>query len=224
MSYTRGTSTITSKGLIYHLDIMNPLCNHTTKCYSLKNQETGDLINGLKYSIFNGKGSLEFNGIDHYIDLNENFNFIDEQSIEVWIKPNSTGPTYQRILDKSEGNNALKGYALIYHPILNMVYYIVNDGINKDMVACKIPSNKWVNIVTTKNNNTYKIYINGELKNQNTGNSNFLLTNNNLRIGAYTQSNEKNFKGNLSIVKIFNNALTSKEVNINYKALKGRFK
>ena len=105
-----------------------------------------------------------------------------------------------------------------------MIYYIVNDGINKDMVACKIPSNKWVNVVTTKKNNTYKIYVDGELKNQNTGNSNFLLTNNNLRIGAYTQSQEKNFKGNLSIIKIYNKALTPKEVSLNYKALKGRFK
>ena len=33
----------------------------------------------------------------------------------------------------------------------------------------------------------------------------------------------KNFKGNLSIVKIYNKALTPEEINVNYKALKGRF-
>ena len=69
----------------------------------------------------------------------------------------------------------------------------------------------------------YKIYINGELKNQNTGNSNFSLTDTNLRIGAYTQSQERNFTGKINNIKIYNKTLTSKEVSVNYEALKGRF-
>jgi hypothetical protein len=45
----------------------------------------------------------------------------------------------------------------------------------------------------------------------------------NIRIGAYTQSQERNLKGKINNLKIYNKALTLKEVNINYKALKGRF-
>ena len=222
MSYTRGTSTITTNGLIYHLDIPNPLCYHTTKCYSLVSNITGDIINNITYSS-DINGSLEFNGTNHYINLNENLSFINEQSIEVWVKLDSTGYNYQRIIDKSKGNNALNGYALIYHPTLNMVYYVVNDGTNKDIVACNISSNQWVNIIATKDNNTYKIYVNGELKNQNTGTSTFSTESTNIRIGAYTQSQERNLKGKINNLKIYNKALTSKEVNINYKALRGRF-
>ena len=222
MSYTRGTSTITQQGLVYHLDIPNPLCYHTTKCYSLVSNIIGDIINNIAYSS-DANSSLEFNGTNHYIDLNENLNFINEQSIDVWIKADGVGHNYQRILDKSEGNDALNGYALIYHPILNMVYYVVNNGITKDMVACNVSSNQWLNIIATKNNNMYKIYVNGELCSQNTGTINFSLTNTNLRIGAYTQSQERNFKGKLNNIKIYNKALTSKEVNVNYEALKGRF-
>ena len=222
MSYTRGTSTITQQGLVYHLDIPNPLCYHTTKCYSLVSNIIGDIINNIAYSS-DANSSLEFNGTNHYIDLNENLNFINEQAIDVWNKADGVGHNYQRILDKSEGNDALNGYALIYHPILNMVYYVVNNGTTKDMVACNVSSNQWLNIIATKNNNMYKIYVNGELCSQNTGTINFSLTNTNLRIGAYTQSQERNFKGKLNNIKIYNKALTSKEVNVNYEALKGRF-
>ena len=90
MSYTRGTSTITQQGLVYHLDIPNPLCYHTTKCYSLVSNIIGDIINNIAYSS-DANSSLEFNGTNHYIDLNENLNFINEQSIDVWIKADGVG-------------------------------------------------------------------------------------------------------------------------------------
>jgi len=224
MSYTRGTSTITTENLVYHLDIPNPLCYHSNqlKCYSLVGQTIGEVSNNLSTTA-EGKNSLVFNGSDCYIDLNENLTFTTQQSIEVWIKADGTGHNYQRILDKSNGNNALNGYALIYHPTLNMIYYIVNDGTNKDMVACKVPSNKWVNIIATKNNTEYKLYINGVLSQQNTGTSTFSTESTNTRIGAYTQSQERNFKGKINNIKIYNKALTQEEVNVNYKALNNRF-
>ena len=224
MSYTRGTSTITTENLVYHLDIPNPLCYHSNqlKCYSLVGQTVGEVSNNLSTTA-EGKNSLVFNGSDCYIDLNENLTFTNQQSIDVWIKADGTGHNYQRILDKSNGNNALNGYALIYHPTLNMIYYVVNDSTTKDMVACKVPSNKWINIIATKNNTEYKLYINGILSQQNTGTSTLSTSLTPTRIGAYTQSQERNFKGKINNVKIYNKALTQKEINVNYKSLKGRF-
>ena len=225
MSYTRGTSTITTKGLVYHLDIPNPLCYHANqfKCYSLVGQTIGEVENNVSY--FNdSKGCLNFNGVNTYITIPNNFTFTTEQSIEVWIKLENEGPIYQRIIDKSNGNNGLNGYALIYHPTLNMIYYIVNDGTNKDMVACKVSPNKWVNIIATKSNTEYNLYINSVLSQQNTGKVNFSSENPSMRIGAYTQSQERNFKGQINNIKIYDRALTPKEVSLNYEALKGRFK
>lgn len=224
MSYTRGTSTITTNGLIYHLDIPNPLCYHAnqSKCYSLIGQTVGEVSNNLSTTL-EGKNSLVFNGSDCYIDLNGNLNFTNEQTLEVWIKLEDGGPIYQRIIDKSNGNNGLNGYALIYHPTLNMIYYTVNDGTNKDIVGCKISPNKWINIIATKNNTEYKLYIDGILTQQNPGTSTISTKLTNIRIGAYTQSQERNLKGKINNLKIYNKALTSKEVNINYKALRGRF-
>ena len=224
MSYTRGTSTITTENLVYHLDIPNPLCYHSNqlKCYSLVGQTVGEVSNNLSTTA-EGKNSLVFNGSDCYIDLNENLTFTNQQSIDVWVKVDGTGHNYQRILDKSDGNNALNGYALIYHPTLNMIYYVVNDSTTKDMVACAIPSNQWVNIIAIKNNTEYKLYINGILSQQNTGTSTLSTSSTPTRIGAYTQSQERNFKGKINNVKIYNKALTQKEINVNYKSLKGRF-
>ena len=44
-----------------------------------------------------------------------------------------------------------------------------------------------------------------------------------MRIGAYTQSQERNFNGKINNIKIYNRALTPKEVSLNYTALRGRF-
>ena len=234
MSYTKGTSKIVTKGLVYHIDIPNPLCYHIDKCYSLIGSAIGKNNNIIKNS--EGKGSINFNGFDSYISLNEKFKFTTKLSIDIWIKPitniswgssslkNGKGHDYQRIIDKSKGNNALNGYSLIYHPPLNMIYYIVNNGIAKDMIGYKLPTiDKWVNIIVTKNDTKYNMYINGVLVQQNTGKVNFSLENPNMRIGAYTQSQERNFKGQINNIKIYNTALNSKEVLLNYTALKGRF-
>ncbi len=224
MSYTRGTSTIPTEGLVYHLDIPNPLCyhSHQLKCYSLVGQTIGEVENSVSY-LNEGKGCLNFNGANTYITIPNSFTFTTEQTLEVWVKLEDGGPIYQRIIDKSNGNNGLNGYALIHHPTLNMIYYIVNDGTNKDMVACKVSPNKWVNIIATKNNTEYKLYINGILSQQNTGTSTFSTELTNTRIGAYTQSQERNFKGKINNIKIYNKALTQEEINVNYKALKNRF-
>ena len=92
------------------------------------------------------------------------------------------------------------------------------------MVACKVSPNKWINITAIKNNTEYNLYINGVLSQQNTGKVNFSSENPSMRIGAYTQSQERNFKGKINNIKIYDRALTPKEVSLNYEALKGRFK
>ena len=68
------------------------------------------------------------------------------------------------------------------------------------------------------------MYLNGVLVQQNTGKVNFSHENPSMRIGAYTQSQERNFKGQINNIKIYNIALTPQEVSLNYEALKGRFK
>ena len=50
MSYTKGTSTVTTKGLVYHLDIPNPLCYHIDKCYSMAHKAIGTIQNNIEYS------------------------------------------------------------------------------------------------------------------------------------------------------------------------------
>ena len=223
MSYTKGTSKITTKGLVYHIDIPNPLCYHIDKCYSMANKSVGTIHNNIEHST-EGKGSLDFNGTNHYIDVSEDLEFTTEQSIDVWIKPKGTGHNYQRIIDKSNGNNALNGYSLIYHPVLNMVYYVVNNDASKDMIGYRLPStDTWINIIVTKSNTEYNLYINSVLSQQNTGNVNFSSENPSMRIGAYTKSQERNFNGKINNIKIYNRALTPKEVSLNYTALRGRF-
>ena len=223
MSYTKGTSKIITKGLVYHIDILNPLCYHIDKCYSTAHKAIGIIQNNIEHST-EGKGSLNFNGTDHYIDVSEDLQFTLEQSIDVWVKPKGTGHDYQRIIDKSNGNNALNGYSLIYHPALNMVYYVVNNGTSKDMIGYKLPStDTWINIIVTKKDTKYNMYLNGVLVQQNTGKVNFSHENPSMRIGAYTQSQERNFKGQINNIKIYNTALNSKEVLLNYTALRGRF-
>ena len=224
MSYTKGTSKIVTKGLVYHIDIPNPLCYHMDKCYSMANKSIGTIQNNIAHST-EGKGSLNFNGTNHYIDVSENLQFITEQSIDVWVKPKGTGHNYQRIIDKSNGNNALNGYSLMYSPSTQKIYYVLNDVVNQTLMGCNFNLyNQWVNIVIIKDSTQYKMYINKKLSQQNTGILNFSKTTTNMRIGAYTQSTEKCFQGSINSIKIYDRALSPQEVLLNYEALKGRFK
>ena len=223
MSLTAGTRPITQRGLVYHLDISNPLCYHNDKCYDLINKTQGNIINNVVHR--SGKrGILEFNNDNQHIEVSENFTFTDQQSIDVWIKPQSTSTTeFQRILDKSDGDSGLNGYSLIYHPLLNTIYYVINDGNSTDQISYALQeTDKWVNIVIIKDQTQYKIYVNGEKVKENTGTISFAQTSTPLRIGAYSQSSDKSFKGEINNIKIYNIALSEQEISKNFKSLKKR--
>ena len=112
----------------------------------------------------------------------------------------------------------------MYHPFTKKIYYVINNGSNQSIIGCDFSFlNQWVNIVIIKNLTNYYIYINKILNQQNTGILNFSSISTDMRIGAYAQSIEKCFYGSINNIKIYDKALTSKEVSVNYEALKRRF-
>ena len=229
MSYTRGTSQIITEGLIFALDFLNPSYYQSPYYYSLVGQNKAELINSPSTEEKNN--SIILNGLNQYLNLGNidstnplSFTSSTSQTIDIWVNIQGTGKDYQRILDKSNGNNALNGYSLMYHPFTKKIYYVINNGSNQSIIGCDFSLlNQWTNIVIIKNLTDYYIYINKILTQQNTGILNFSSISTDMRIGAYTQSIEKCFYGSVNNIKIYDKALTSKEVSVNYEALKRRF-
>jgi len=229
MSYTKGTPSIITKGLICIFDFQNLNYYKPSTYYSLVGSNKATTINSPNIDKNN---NLILDGLNQYLDLgtisqNNPLLFANSfnQTLDVWVNLKGQGKDYQRIIDKSNGNNALNGYSLMYSPSTQKIYYVLNDGVNQTLMGCNFNLyNQWVNIVIIKDSTQYKMYINKKLSQQNTGILNFSKTTTNMRIGAYTQSTEKCFQGSINSIKIYDRALSPQEVLLNYEALKGRFK
>jgi len=106
--------------------------------------------------------------------------------------------------------------------------YIVGSAFGQDNL--NIVVHKWVNCTGTYNGNETKIYINGILKgtsnNQpdgvNRSVSGALNTSSRERMISHN-SNNTDFSGKISNIKIYNRALTDQEILQNYNATKSRF-
>lgn len=92
---------------------------------------------------------------------------------------------------------------------------VMSDSVNTDT---------WNNIVLTWNESNGFYYFNNESGTLNIGSAS-LQTYSNMYIGSNPSATPSNhmFSGNISIVKIYNRALSPQEIQQNYNALKGRF-
>jgi len=79
----------------------------------------------------------------------------------------------------------------------------------------------WQQIVTTFDGTTLQSYVNGVNSGGSTTTT-FNMTNSNINIGLRLGS-ERYYNGQISVISLYNKALTATEVDQNYDALKGRY-
>ncbi|KPA18056.1 Cadherin domain protein, partial [Candidatus Magnetomorum sp. HK-1] len=110
--------------------------------------------------------ALEFDGVDDYIDFG-NISGSDplalsgsEFTISFWVKPKLTGDSYQRIIDKSTGNNAQDGYAVSVYKN-GRVGLFINNAIRLETSIDLVQADIWQHIAVTGNGTTYTCYYNG---------------------------------------------------------------
>jgi hypothetical protein len=235
---------IVKNGLVAYFDAANPKSYPTTGTAwndLTKNKVVGTLTNTPTYNSGNG-GSIVFTrASNHYVSMGALSGSFASFSVIVWFYATNIA-NYENVLDcnyaynGTTGNigprlemNAAGNLMWVYSNITNSntSYY------NQEVITSGMTANSWrcVGITYDGTGNSSITYLNG----LNTGKSRvtngsatgFIATMNNLRIGQgfslNPQTTERGFDGRVSMVQIYNRALTATEILQNYNATKGRF-
>ena len=245
MSANVGAKDIVTEGLVLYLDAANykSYTSGSTVWNDLTaNMYSGSLINGPTFSSTNG-GSILFDGVDDYVNCGDSsisssaFNFgTGNFSVSVYVK-NSTS-IRRTILSKFDYSGLVTPEIGYYMDIL--ATGIVRTGFETDGNNYRITDstilvndNKWHNIVLIRSaQNTAQVYIDGLFNTSNTLIAGTVTTTNSvapLTIGRefdYTTPYPPGvtyYSGSISIVQIYNRALSATEILQNYNATKARF-
>jgi prepilin-type N-terminal cleavage/methylation domain-containing protein len=161
-----------------------------------------------------GQGcSLEFNGVDNYVDIGDetSLDISDAFTVEAWIKANSF-LAHAGIVNK--GADATANYALAWGATTNKIrLYIGNGTTYQNATEILINLDEWVHLVgvgsTIPTGTNLKLYVNGELKTNNDITINITPSAANLRIGSRSGYN---FNGLIDEVRIYATSLTSAQI------------
>jgi hypothetical protein len=199
------------------------------------NGNNGTLTNFGSQTIWNGDngGSIIFDGTNDYVDLGSTINNLFSINLPITIEL----VVYMNISGNDEsfiGNSWDDPGVLIRKTSTNFIRSIfLQNGSTYRAKDSPILTSGWYHIVSTYNGNNintlsnYSLYINSSTTGV-TNLSNNTITSitpvNNLNLGR--SSDPTNFaylNGKISVVRIYNKALSSTEVLQNYNALKGRY-
>jgi hypothetical protein len=224
-NYTGG---IVTNGLVLNLDAakVDSYPGTGTAWYDLSgNNNNGTLTNGPTFSGIGKQASIVFDGVDDY-SLIPNTNLLtfstNPFSIGFWVYPtHTTLPAYRTILSNYNTYNSDYG-SYFYLGIFtgNKVAFLDSTG-NFLSSACIISTNVWSYLTFTRDGNLITSYKNGSFQESVSFPSNFSGIRTTKIGGGIT--NTSTFQGNLSIMSIYNRALSAAEVSQNFNALRGRY-
>ena len=189
------------------------------------NDSSGKGNNGTVYgaSLDTGKFGrcYSFDGVDDYVDCGNksSLDITDAITIEVWLRANdiiTTNPDtgvvlkgpliYGMTRDERSGSN-------------NMLMTYINNGGNNLVTTIKLE--EWQHIVFAYDKNLvskqWKIYVNGNLKNQRDFTQSIGITTAALHIG---ENASQYFHGLIDEVRMYNRALSAAEISASYNATK----
>lgn len=233
MSFNFSPKTVTD-GLLMYLDAGNTksYANGATWSNIGKNGIDGSLLNGATFSSANN-GSIVFDAVDDAVRIGVGNNWFpiptSALTIEAWVKSPGlvSGSAYNGIISLTYGltlSLISSGYVFfrVYDSSLLVINSLSSTGVN-----CY--DGKWHHIVVTNDGSTSAIYIDGVF-NISTPYSFYGDTNPSwysntsiCRIGEEVNNSNRFFNGNISIVKVYEKALSATEVLQNFNATKSRY-
>lgn len=212
---------IVTDGLVLYLDAAN------TKSYPGSGAVWYDLSGFGNSCIFDATPTynathLIFNGTSHYgtIVNNSTLDFSNEQTIIMWLYHTFT--TGRR----NPWNQAYGGYGTWTHESGNSINHYFGDAGANTTPYIAAPSNAtprgvWNCMTSTRDVSNHKWYMNGIWQRTTSHSYSTLLTdNNNITIGSGYAGY---WEGNISIIMVYNRALSQSEISQNYNAQKSRY-
>ncbi|MEK6860049.1 MAG: LamG domain-containing protein [Nanoarchaeota archaeon] len=153
-----------------------------------------------------GQG-LEFNGKDSYVRISDNpILRLRAYSVSAWIKPKLNSSYEWAGIVTREGRN----YNIWYHFNNSFIHHRYHDNGSWNSGANDTPNNsiikgQWNPVIITNDGKISKTYINGTEKSSGIVNGSLFIDNYDVYIG-------KQFNGSIDEVKIWNYALTKRQV------------
>lgn len=181
------------------------------------NGNSGSLINGPTFNSGSG-GSIVFDGIDDYINCgtSNTLNLSADFTISSWIKV-----SYGVIVQRYFYGGSYPGYEISVGRSTTGKVDFFTGGTWYNNIGNSINNSNWINMVFTVSGTSATYY-------QNLSQSLFTVVastsnlNDTFYIGT-TEGTTSYLLGNLSILQIYNKALSAQEVLQNYNAQKSRF-
>ena len=223
---------IVTDGLVFCVDAANPRSYPgagTTWTDLTSDNNNVTLVNGPVFDSGNG-GSILFDGTNDYGWFSRNggtnFDGKDEISLCTWVNYQATGTnhTYVMMEDKINQDNVepVRLYCDSSGTFKGAIHTGAYDVVPTDVI---VATGVWFHISMTYDGSILKYYINANLLSSTSADGNIRTPENTARwllgcgeIPAARYSNAK-----LSLVQIYNRALSAQEIRQNYKATKGRF-
>ncbi|MHB1147468.1 MAG: LamG-like jellyroll fold domain-containing protein [Lutibacter sp.] len=152
---------------------------------------------------------VNFDGVDDYVDFNNNYNLNGDFSLEVWVKPESVSGT-RTIFSKRDANKPATGYDLK----LNEDKISFNWNATESIVSLyPITINRWYHIAVTHTGSLYNLYIDGILTSTAGGTIPAINTNNCILGTNKSGSNPVSyFNGYMQELRIWNKVLTPEQL------------
>lgn len=219
MAITLGSSGYVTSGLVLHLDSRN------TSSYPGTGTVWTDLVgSGINAALVNSptysSGSITFNGSTQYAIIPNNTS-LDNQSItmESWCMLTNTVQN-GFIFEKGVVNTQ---YSMFFEAASG-TFIFRTQGLSNGDITFKantyVPTNTWVHIVCTYASGVKSIYVNGLLVTQVSGITGTIpttATGSSVGVyGGYSGGHSYYFNGGISLIRVYNRALTLAEIKQNF--------
>ena len=212
-------ASIKTTGLVFCMDAASKTYGETAQ--DMTASHTTTLVNDAAFNSADF-GSIEFDGTDDYITTSLNGAELSgtEFTIDLWINPDVNNAAYGLF-------SVNTGQGLEFR-MNGIKYRFLTGGSNfEDTAATAAFTGTWSNLIAVKKTDSIEIYYNGELSNtKSVSNTNPSYGTGDVIIAGRASAGSPSgayWNGKISVVRVYDKALSSVEIRTNYDATKRRY-
>jgi hypothetical protein len=184
-----------------------------TIAYDSVGDNDGTLVNGPVWTSGQINGALSFDGIDDYVEVNDNatLDITDEITICAWVKRDVTGVRHN-IVAKHTNTNPYNGFHLFIGPA-GEVSFAATIGSWQNCTGGNLDDMSWHHLAGTFSGIEMRLYIDGNPIANNIVSGKLSVNSNNLYIGrAEPTYGGYFFDGEIDDVRCYDRALSAEEI------------
>ncbi|MCT4637771.1 MAG: fibrinogen-like YCDxxxxGGGW domain-containing protein, partial [Bacteroidales bacterium] len=204
------------------------------------NSKIEDYINGYnaipnnvtydRFGGFDSKGCYNFNGTDSYLSIDADESVFDlagkSTTVTMWVKLNpSQTEDFSTIFDKGHASEGAKSWYILTRNTEDKISFGYGDGTEWDnavFTTSPVLDNTWKFLVCIFDEQTLKIYLNGELEDTHNVSEQPADNDYNLEFGMWNREGVRSrfLKGSIDEIKIYNRALSKSQIETMYNDYK----